>query len=124
MNRLLDAVRLDARFALRSLRRRPVVAAVAVGTLALSIGAATAMFSVVDGVLFRSLPYRDAGRIVRIWQTDEVSRRQSVISAGWDRVPLDYTDFLVWRERQRSFEGVAVWSGFGATMAGPGGREL
>src|SRR4051812_24493571 len=68
MNRLIEAMRLDARFALRSLRRRPTFAAVAIGTIALSIGAATAMFSVVDGVIFRSLPYRDADRIVWVWQ--------------------------------------------------------
>jgi putative ABC transport system permease protein len=123
MNRIGEAVSLDVRFALRSLRRRPVFAVVAVGTIALSIGAATAMYSVVDGVLFRSLPYRDADRIVQVWQTDEVSRRQSVIASNWDRTPLDYTDFLVWRERQRSFAGVAVWSGALAFMAGPNGPE-
>lgn len=123
MKRFIEAIGIDVRFALRSLRRRPVFAVIAVGTIALSIGAATAMYSVVDGVLFRSLPYRDADRIVQVWQTDEVSRRQSVLAANWDRVPLDYTDFLVWRERQRSFAGVAVWSGFGAIIAGPNGPE-
>src|SRR5215212_3834476 len=123
MNRLLEAIRLDVRFALRSLRRRPVFAGAALGTIALSVGAATAMYSVVDGVLFRSLPYRDADRIVRVWQTDEISRRQSVLSSNWDRVPLDYTDFLVWRERQQSFAGVAAWSRFLAIIEGSNGTE-
>ena len=123
MNRVLETINLDVRFALRSLRRRPVFAVIAVGTIALSIGAATAMYSVVDGVLFRSLPYRDADRIVQVWQTDEISRRQAILAPNWDRVPLDYTDFLVWRDRQQSFAGVAVWSGFGAMTAGPNGPE-
>ena len=123
MKHFMEAFALDARFALRSLSRRPIFAAVAVGTIALSTGAATAMYGVVDGVLFRSLPYRDADRVVSVWQTDEVRRGQAVLSSGWDRVPLDYTDFLVWRERQRSFAGVGAWSGFLAMMEGPNGPE-
>ena len=119
----MESLLLDLRFAARSLRRRPVFAIVSILTIALSIGAATAMYGVVDGVLFRSLPYRDAGRLVWVWQTDEARRKQAVLAANWDRVPLDYTDFLVWRERQRSFSGVAVWSGFGAMMPGVNGPE-
>jgi predicted permease len=118
MTRLLDSLRLDVRFALRSLRRRPTFAIVAVTTLALSIGAATAIYSIVDGVLFRSLPYHDASRIVSIWQTDSLRKKQALLAANWDRVPLDYTDFLRWRDAQHSFDGVAVWSGFGAFVQG------
>lgn len=57
----------DVRHALRQLRRSPAFTGVVVGTLALGIGAVTAVFSVVDGVLLRGLPYPDAERLVRVW---------------------------------------------------------
>ena len=63
---LVETVLFDLRFAARSLRRRPTFAAIAIATIALSIGAATSIYSVVDGVLFRSLPYHDARRLVAI----------------------------------------------------------
>ena len=59
----------DARYGLASLRREPVFTFVAVSVLALGIGANTAMFSLVDGVLFRPLPFPDPERIVRVWET-------------------------------------------------------
>jgi putative ABC transport system permease protein len=110
----MDSVLLDIRFALRSLRRRPVFAVVAIATIALSIGAATAVYSVVDGVLFRSLPYRAEGKLVVVWQTDTVRKKSTLLSSYWDRVPLDYTDFMVWRAKQTSYTNVGVWSRFGA----------
>ena len=110
----MDSLLLDLRFALRSLRRRPVFAAVAIATIALSIGAATAIYSVVDGVLFRSLPYHAEGRLVAVWQSDTVRKKSKLLSSFWDRVPLDYTDFMSWRVKQTSFTNVGVWSGFGA----------
>jgi len=119
----MDSLLLDLRYALRSLRRRRVFTAVAITTIALAIGAATSIYSIVDGVLFRSLPYRDAGRIVSIWQIDSSRRANAMLSAYWDRVPLDYTDFLTWRARQKSFDAVAAWSGFGAMLPGARGPE-
>ena len=110
---VMDSLLLDIRFALRSLRRRPVFAAVAIATLMLSIGAATAIYSVVDGVLFRSLPYHDAGKLVAVWQTDEVRKKSALLSASWDRMTLDYTDFINWRAKQTSYSSVGVWAGFG-----------
>jgi len=59
----------DLRFAARSLRRRRAFTSIAIATVALGIGAATSIYAVVDGVLLRPLPYRDAGRLVAIWQT-------------------------------------------------------
>lgn len=119
MNSLMQ----DLRFALRSLRHRRLFAAVAITTLALSIGAATSIFSVVDAVLFRALPYRDGGHLVAVWQTDSTRKKQPILAANWDRVPLDYTDFITWRAKQTSFSAVGVWSGFGAMLAGQDGPE-
>jgi putative ABC transport system permease protein len=119
----VDSVLLDLRFAVRSLRRRPTFAAIAIATIALSIGAATSIYGVVDGVLFRSLPYHDARRLVAIWQTDPDRKKNAILAANWDRVPLDYTDFITWRARQTSFDAVGVWSGFGAMVPGAQGPE-
>lgn len=119
----MDSILFDLRFAARSLRRRPTFAVVAVTTIALAIGAATAIFSVVDGVLFRSLPYREPGRLVAVWQTDPDRKSQALLAANWDRTPLDYTDFINWRAKQTSFSGVGVWSGFGAMLPGDRGPE-
>jgi len=119
----MDTVLQDLRFAIRSLRRRRTFAAIAITTIALSIGAATSIYSVVDGVLFRSLPYHDARRLVAIWQTDSVRKKQAILAAYWDRTPLDYTDFITWRRKQTSFDGVGVWSGFGAMIPGARGPE-
>jgi predicted permease len=113
----------DLRFAFRSLRHRRLFAGVAITTVALSIGAATSIYSVVDAILFRALPYRDAGRLVAVWQTDSTRKRQPILAAYWDRVPLDYTDFITWRAKQTSFSAVGVWSGFGAMLPGQDGPE-
>jgi putative ABC transport system permease protein len=119
----VQTVLFDLRFAIRSLRRRPTFAVIAIATIALSIGAATAIYSVVDGVLFRSLPYHDARRLVAIWQTDPIRKKQAILAAYWDRTPLDYTDFITWRAKQTSFDGVGVWSGFGVMIPGALGPE-
>src|SRR5262249_15012861 len=61
----------DVHYALRMLRRRPAFATLAVATIALGIGAASAIYSVVDGVMLRPLPFRDPSRLVAIWVTEE-----------------------------------------------------
>ena len=83
----LDALRQDARFALRTLARSPIYAAVAVATLALGIGATTSVFSVLSGVLLRPLPYHDDGALVSVYE-----RRED----GGLRL-ASYPTFLDWR---------------------------
>jgi predicted permease len=102
----------DLRYALRTLGRTPAFTAVAVLTLALGIGATTAIFSVVHGVLMVPLPYRDPGRLANIW-VDLGVGNQSLPAVS----PGDYLDY---QRRSRLFEGFAAASGpqvVGATGA-------
>ena len=71
----LDDLGRDLRFAVRALRRTPVYTTVALLTIALGIGVTTAVFSVVDGVLLRPLPYPDSERIVRLYERNEQTSR-------------------------------------------------
>ncbi len=92
----------DIRYGIRSLLNRRSFTAIAVITLALGIGASTAIFTVVHAVLLRSLPYRDADRLVMVWERDTRSadRSQNVINLG---------DFFDWKEQNRVFEDMAAF---------------
>jgi len=88
----------DVGYALRQMRRSPGFAAAAIGTLALGIGAAAAMFTVVDHVILRPFPYRDSGRLVQMEESDY--HGPNVQDVPW----LDIQD---WRTQSRSFDGIA-----------------
>lgn len=100
----------DLRFALRMMRRNPGFTAVAVVTIALGIGAATAMFSVVDGVLLRPLPYPDAGRIVLL--------QESNLSHGWPTFSVAPLNLWDWQERNRSLDLLAAYQRGSANYTG------
>jgi putative ABC transport system permease protein len=98
----------DLRYALRQLRRKPGFTAVVVFTLALGIGATTAIFSVVYGVLLRPLPYTDPGRIMSIF---EVTARGT-----WNRLAdPNFDDF---RDQNHSFQAIAKYSANIASVSG------
>jgi putative ABC transport system permease protein len=109
----------DLRFAIRQLRKNPGFTAVAVITLALGIGANTAIFSVVKEVLLRPLPYPEPERLVMLW---ERSPRRDV-----EEERVTGLSFFEWREESRVFEDLALWPSWGGTgefnLAGPDGPE-
>ena len=91
---------MDLRFALRLLRRNPGFAAVGVLVMALGIGANTAIFSVVSGVLMRPLPFADPDRLV---QLNEIWPRNGI-------GPVTLRELNEWRTRSTSFEAIAAYS--------------
>lgn len=95
----MDALLQDLRYALRTLAKAPGFTIVAVLTLALGMGASTAIFSVANGVLFRPLPYADPGQLVMLWETTAQLRVMMVA----------YPDYLDWRDRNTVFDEVAVY---------------
>ncbi len=95
----------DVRFGLRMLRKNPGFTIVAVLTLALGIGATTAIFSVVNAVLLRPLPYADAAHIVQIQNT-----YSSASVANFPKVGLSPGDFADWRQNARLLSDIAAYS--------------
>jgi predicted permease len=105
----------DVRFAIRMLRKNPGFTAVAVLTLALGIGANTAIFSVLEGVVLKPLPYPDAGRLTLIWTKFK--------EAGQTRVPFSGPDMIDLERRSRLFQGIGgIWVG-SAALTGIGEPE-
>ena len=90
----------DLKFAFRQLLKNPGFTAVAVLTLALGIGANTAIFSVINGILLRPLPYRDPNRLVWLYQNKPTRE--------WLQWPMGTEKFEFWREHSRSFEQIAL----------------
>src|SRR5579872_1375975 len=90
----------DVRFGLRLLRNNPGFTTVAVLTLALGIGAGTTVFSVVDTVLLKALPYRDADRLVAVWVT-EIGQPGSELFAP-------YSDFEEFKKNNHTFEAISA----------------
>src|SRR5215510_1944756 len=110
----LDFTR-DVRYALRSLWRSPVFTAVALLTLALAIGANTAMFSVVNTVLLRPLPYRSPEQLAMLWTEDPTQNLREGRSACWD--------VEQWQSQSQSFADMAVFDAVSATLMGADGPE-
>jgi predicted permease len=100
----------DLRYALRTLRKSPGFTAIAVLTLALGIGANTAIFSVVDGVLLAPLPYAQPDRLVAIWESNP----------RFPHVWISYPNFRDWQRSARSFEQMVAFNLRGYDLTGPG----
>jgi predicted permease len=105
------------RSAIRSLLRRPAFAFAAILTIALGVGANTALFGVIDAVLIQPLPFRDPGKLVRIWETHPALPQLQVTAP----------DFRDWRAQSRSFEAMSAHTLSAmntATLLGQGQPEI
>ena len=100
----------DVRYALRALNNRRASACIAILTLALGIGTTTVIFSVVDAVLLRPLPFPDAERIVVLWETLGGNTNERQLAA--------HANIMDWRERSRSFESIGVMRATSVNLTG------
>jgi len=103
---------MDLRFSLRMLRKSPGFTMIAVMTLALGIGANTAIFSLVNTVLLRPLPYKDAERLVTVWGYNKARGYTTDLVS-----PLDFAD---WRSQNHVFESMAASTDLQYTLTGRG----
>ena len=113
--RWLDDFARDLRCGARTLRKSRAFATAATATLALAIGANTAMFSVLYGVLLRPLPYRDAEQLAMLWTEDPTQNLRESRSALWD--------VQQWRSQSRTFADIAAFDGVATTLTAPDGAE-
>ena len=104
----MDILMHDLKFGVRGLLRRPGFTAVAALTLALGIGANTSIFSVVDAVLLRPLPYDHPDRLVLVWGTQGDERNQGVV----------YADYVDWREQNHTFDEIGAIRGQSVNLTG------
>src|SRR5690242_9277597 len=109
----MDTLLQEFRHAARSLSKAPSVTLIAVLTLAFGIGANTAIFSVVNGVLLRPLPYRDPSRIVLL----------SEKTPRFPRLSVSYQNYIDWRDQSRSFEQFGAVRNTAVTLSGSGEPE-
>src|ERR1700732_2475813 len=103
----------DLRYGARTLRKNPSFTLVAALTLALGIGATTAIFSVVEAVLLRPLPYEDSGRLV--WPTE--------FRPKWNSTIVNSSEYLFWRDQNQVFEDIAGYDDTAFTLNSQGMTE-
>jgi putative ABC transport system permease protein len=114
LGRFLETLAQDVRIGSRAMAKSPGFTAVAVITLALGIGANTAIFSVVNAVLLHSLPFHQPERLVQLWET----------GSAVPLVPLAAPDFLDWRAQNQTFEDMVIFTqGNSINMSGAGEPE-
>ena len=112
MGHFLETLWQDLRYGIRMLTRSPVFTTVAVVSLALGIGANTAIFSVVNGLLLRPLPYADSERIVHVWHTPP---QESF--PGMDRFSVSPANYLDWKDQSHTFEQMAAYGDAGFSLS-------
>jgi putative ABC transport system permease protein len=106
----------DLRYAIRAIRKSPGFTAIAALTLALGVGATTAIFSVVNAVMLRPLPFTEPDRLVRIWESN--------VERGRPTFAVSHPNFLDWRSQAVSFESLAATNNAGFTWTSNGEAEI
>jgi putative ABC transport system permease protein len=112
---IMDSLSLDIRMGLRALLLRPGFTAIAIVTLALGIGANTAIFSVVNGVLLLPLPYPESEELMTVWLDNRLQ--------GWPQDVTSYPAYLDWRNGSTSFEDMSAWTFSRPSLTGDGEPE-
>lgn len=115
----IDCLRADVRQALRGLARAPGYTAVALATLALGIGGTTLMFSLIDGLLFRPLPFREPDRLVNLFLMAREAANEPAQPFAWS-----YPKFAAAREQATSFDGMAAFAAGNANLGGDDPERL
>src|SRR5687768_7485423 len=111
----MSALLQDVRYALRTIRLTPAFTAVATLTLALGIGVTTVMFSVVDGILLRPLPYASADRLVSLNEIQETGAE----------IPTSYPEYLLWKEQSKTLlADLGAWFQAQTPLSGSGEAEM
>lgn len=108
----LEKLGRDLRYGLRTLRRAPGFALVAIAVMALGIGATTSLFTIVRSVLLKPLPFQDPDNLVMVYEHDHSLPAQypyNVVAPG---------DFYAWREQTHSFQDMAAWRWYGGVLSG------
>ena len=113
---LLEGWAQDAAYAFRLLRKRKVFSALCILTIAVGVGASTALFAVVDAVLLRPLPFPDPAALVRVFDTNA--------RAGIERTGITTGNLADWRRRARLFRGIGGYYSMGRTLSGDGESEV
>src|SRR5215470_13310347 len=98
----MDTIWQDLRYGFRTLLSNPGFTAVAVIALALGIGANSAIFSVVNAVLLRPLPFEHPERLVMLWENNPA------LQLGYDALPVSAANFIDWRDQSKSFESISA----------------
>src|SRR6185295_2929063 len=111
---IFETLAQDIRYGVRMLVKHKAFTSIAVITLALGIGANTAIFSVVNELLLRPLPYRDADRIVTVWEVSPEGRHQNTTSRA---------NFRAWREQNTNFQYIAAFTDQRLNLTGTGEPE-
>jgi putative ABC transport system permease protein len=125
----IDRLFQDVRQAARTLRKSPGFALFAIVTLAVGLGVNTAIFSLVNAVILRGLPYPDAGRLVSLWEEqvrggpDQLSSSHGHGEQNVNRTSVSIANLMDYRARSHGFEGIAVYQTIAVNLTGLGAPE-